>query len=152
MHEREEPVEYWIDAACIGFEEDLVRLMEREQMTRADVARAYGASTAFISKVLNGSTNYTLKTMAKLGRSVRGVLQVRLIHEDDEVLRVLSFDQAELVDAIIQGERRPALGLTRTTSTPAALDEFTAHRLRVRADSASATALQTTERRAAADG
>lgn len=103
----DEAIEYWVDTACIGFDEDLSRLMSRGNMSRADLAREYGASTAFISKVLNGSTNYTLKTMAKLARAVRGVLQVRIIHEDDEVVRVVTFDEAELLDLMREGRRDP---------------------------------------------
>jgi len=97
---QDEPLEYWVDAATFGFEDDLERLLERRGMSRAELAREYGSSTAFISKVLNGSTNYTLKTMARLGRAVGGVLQVRLVHEDDEVVRVLSLEEAELLDSL----------------------------------------------------
>jgi transcriptional regulator with XRE-family HTH domain len=97
----DEPLEYWVDAGTFGFEDDL----ERRGMSRAELAREYGSSTAFISKVLNGSTNYTLKTMARLGRAVGGVLQVRLVHEDDEVLRVLSLEEAELLDSRREARR-----------------------------------------------
>lgn len=107
MQSPDESIDYWVTGACIGFEEDLERLMDREGMSRADLAREYGASTAFISKVLNGTTNYTLKTMAKLGRAVRAVLQVRLISEDDEVVRILTLDDAELFDSLHAGRKPP---------------------------------------------
>lgn len=94
----DEPLDFWIDLARVGFEEDLHRLMERAKMNRAELARAAGVSAAFVSKVLNGSTNYTLQTMAKFARAVNGVLQVRLINEDNEVVRIVSAEAAAWLD------------------------------------------------------
>jgi transcriptional regulator with XRE-family HTH domain len=132
--QRQEPVEYWIAAACAGFEDDLARLMAREQMSRADLAREYGASTAFISQALNGSTNYTLKTMAKLGRAVRGVLQVRLINEDDELVQVLTFDEAEQLENL----RASAESASRPAMNVVSIDDFNRRRNIARSESASA--------------
>jgi len=95
---QQEPLEFWIDLARVGFEEDLYRLMERAGINRAELAEAAGVSPAFVSKVLNGSTNYTLKTMAKLARAAGAVLQVRVIDEEREVVRVVSPETAARLD------------------------------------------------------
>jgi|GEM_PF-6572018 len=95
---QQEPLEFWIDLARVGFEEDLHRLMERSGINRAELAEAAGVSPAFVSKVLNGSTNYTLKTMAKLARAAGAVLQVRLVDEDREVVRVVRPEEAARLD------------------------------------------------------
>ena len=94
----EEPLEFWIDLARVGFEDDLHRLMTQAGVNRGQVAQAASVSPAFVSKVLNGSTNYTLKTMAKLARAVGAVLQVRLIDENREVIRVVSPETAAWLD------------------------------------------------------
>jgi len=100
--------EYWADVACMSFEDDLVRLMDRAEMSPADLARAIHTSPEYVYKILNGTGgNYQLKTMAKLGRAVNGVLEVRLIHEDDEVVRVLTLEEAEMLEAL-RGDRLPA--------------------------------------------
>ncbi len=93
-----EPLELWIDLARVGFEDDLHRLMTEAGVSRAQLAEAAGVSPAFVSKVLNGSTNYTLKTMAKLARAVGAVLQVRLIDENREVIRVVNPETAAWLD------------------------------------------------------
>lgn len=93
-----EPLEFWTDLARVGFEDDLDRLMTRSGVNRGQLAEAAGVSAAFVSKVLNGSTNYTLRTMAKLARAVGAVLQVRLIDEDREVIRVVSPETASWLD------------------------------------------------------
>ncbi len=98
MRSDDEPLDFWIDMARVGFEDDLHRLMTSAGIHRTDLAEAAGVSPAFVSKVLNGSTNYTLKTMAKLARAVGGVLQVRLTAEDAEVVRVVSPETAAWLD------------------------------------------------------
>lgn len=108
----EEPLDLWIDLARVGFEDDLHRLMTSAGVNRTELAEAAGVSPAFVSKVLNGSTNYTLKTMAKLARAVGGVLQVRLTAEDTEVVRVVSPETAGWLDdrgfTTVRFEQEPA--------------------------------------------
>lgn len=112
MNADEEPLDFWIDLARVGFEDDLHRLMTSAGINRTDLAEAAGVSAAFVSKVLNGSTNYTLKTMAKLARAVGGVLQVRLTAEDAEVVRVVSPETAAWLDdrgfSTVRFEQEPA--------------------------------------------
>lgn len=107
MARKDQSPEYWADLARMSFEDDLARLMDREKMSRAALARAIGSKPEYISKILNGEkANYTLKTLAKLGRAVRGVLEVRLINEDDEVVRILTLDEAEALEGFCQEGRR----------------------------------------------
>jgi len=112
MRTDEEPLDFWIDLARVGFEDDLHRLMTSARINRTELAEAADVSPAFVSKVLNGSTNYTLKTMAKLARAVGGVLQVRLTTEDTEVVRVVSPEMAAWLDdrgfSTVQLEQEPA--------------------------------------------
>lgn len=81
MSTEEKPLAFWIDLARAGFEDDLHRLMRSAGVNRTELAEAAGVSPAFVSKVLNGSTNYTLKTMARLARADRGFTSVRFEQE-----------------------------------------------------------------------
>lgn len=96
--DRPEPLEFWIDLARVGFEEDLHRLMTDSGVKTTELAEAAGLSRAFVSKVLNGSTSYGLETMAKLARAVGAVLQIGLIDENREVTRVVSPETASELD------------------------------------------------------
>ncbi len=53
----------------------LCELMEKEGVTRAELARRVGTSPPYVTKVLRGRTNLTLKSVSDLffalGRSVR---------------------------------------------------------------------------------
>lgn len=69
---------YWVDKVSLEFTEDLCASMDRQGMTRADLARQIGVSRGYITKVLRGSGNVTLETMVKLARAVGCELDVRL--------------------------------------------------------------------------
>jgi len=60
----------------IEFTEELCRVMEKQGISRAELARRVGTSPAYITKILRGSTNFTLSTMTKLARAVG--MEVRL--------------------------------------------------------------------------
>ena len=90
------PLDYWIGLARMGFEEDLARLMEKKGILKADLAKAMGASPPFVTRALNGTGNFQLKTMAKFARAVGAVLEVRLADEESEVVRVVEVETAKL--------------------------------------------------------
>jgi hypothetical protein len=93
------PLSYWMTLARLGFEEDLARLMNKKKILKSDLAKGASVSPPFITKVLGGTNNYTLKTMAKLARAVGAVLEVRLADEQGEVVRVLDVATASKIGA-----------------------------------------------------
>ena len=60
----------------IQFTEELCRVMAKRGISRAELARRAGTSPAYITKILRGSTNFTLATMAKLAQALG--MEVRL--------------------------------------------------------------------------
>jgi len=66
--------------------EFLAEVMERKNMTRAELARAIGKSKAFVTQVLRGNQNMTLRTLADLFGAMRHevVLQALPYPEDAE--------------------------------------------------------------------
>jgi transcriptional regulator with XRE-family HTH domain len=70
--------DYWVAGAILAFTEDVVREMERQGMSRAELARRLGATPAYVTKILRGKVNFTLATMVRLARALGGELQVQL--------------------------------------------------------------------------
>lgn len=62
--------EYQRAGLQLTFTEELSRVMEEKGVTRAELARRAGTSPAYITKILRGTTNFTLATMAKLARAL----------------------------------------------------------------------------------
>jgi transcriptional regulator with XRE-family HTH domain len=74
-----ETLAYKAEMAVLEFTEDLVAQMACKGVSRSELARKIGCSPAYVTKILRGSTNFTLETMVKvadvLGCKVRTHLQ-----------------------------------------------------------------------------
>lgn len=94
------PLSHLMTLARLGLEEDLARLMSKKKILKSDLAKNADVSPPFITKILSGTNNYTLKTMAKLARAVGAVLEIRLADEIGEVVRVVDYETARQLDSV----------------------------------------------------
>jgi transcriptional regulator with XRE-family HTH domain len=78
FQEAEQHEDYWVAGAIIEFTESLVREMERQGMTRVELARRLEVSPAYVTKILRGKVNFTLATMVRLARALGRELHVQL--------------------------------------------------------------------------
>lgn len=70
--------EHWLARAIQGFTEDLYNLMERRGVSRAELARRLETSPAYITKLLRGDANFTMRSMVRLARALDGRFVARL--------------------------------------------------------------------------
>ena len=70
--------EYWEEGAILDFTEALYIAMEEQGVTRAELARRLGTSQTYITRVLGGHANFTLKSMSKLALALGLQLEVGL--------------------------------------------------------------------------
>lgn len=61
---------YWVEGAILEFTEDMARCMEEQGVSRSELARRIGTSPAYVTKILRGTTNFTLDTMVKVARAL----------------------------------------------------------------------------------
>ena len=95
----DEPPSYWVAVARMGFDDDFNRIFDDLGISRAELAKRMGCTPAYVSKVLNGATgNYQLETMAKWARAIGAIVQIRLIKEGKEVVRVVDYETAGALD------------------------------------------------------
>jgi transcriptional regulator with XRE-family HTH domain len=69
---------YQLAGAILAFTESLVREMERQGMSRTELAQRLGATPAYVTKILRGKVNFTLATMVRLSRALGTELNVQL--------------------------------------------------------------------------
>lgn len=100
MNKDRHPLSYWMAVARSGFENDLHRLIaEDQELNQAELARRTKTSEPYVSKLLHGAGgNYEIKTMAKFARALGAILQIRLVREGSEVVRVVDYETAGLLD------------------------------------------------------
>jgi len=58
--------EFRLETVIIEFTEKIATIMEEKNITRAELARRLGVSRAFVTKLLNGNPNLTIKTMMSI--------------------------------------------------------------------------------------
>ena len=75
-------LDYWTEHTIIEFTEELTRLMKENNVTRAELAKRIDSSPAYITKVLCGNVNFTLKTMTKLAMALKSLIHVHLASQN----------------------------------------------------------------------
>lgn len=93
--EAEKHDDYWVAGVVQELTEEIAALMEKQGVTRSELARRLGTSPAYVTKILRGNANFTLTTMVKLARALGTDLQIKL----DPTAR-----------KPVQSERRPRKG------------------------------------------
>jgi len=70
---------YWVERAKINYSIAFNRFFEKKGITQSELAKSIGTSSAYITKVFRGDTNFTIETMVKLARSVDGELHIDIV-------------------------------------------------------------------------
>lgn len=76
-------LDYELANVEMDFTDSLESLMQRRGVNKSELARRIETSPAYITKILRGSTNFTLETMVKLVRALDGELHVRACAKED---------------------------------------------------------------------
>ncbi len=106
--EARQTVDYWVNGPIVEFTEDVCMLMEKQGVSRAELARRLGTSRAYITKLLGGNANFTLETMTKVAMALGAAVHVHLAPQD-AVVRWKDVSAAERA----AGRKRTARSLTR---------------------------------------
>lgn len=83
---------YQQEKALIDATELLTEVMERKQMSRADLARAIGKSKAFVTQVLRGNQNMTLRTLADLFGAMRYEIIIQALPYPEDQTQIPDLD------------------------------------------------------------
>jgi transcriptional regulator with XRE-family HTH domain len=78
---------YWVADAIYTFTEELHKLTESKNISRAELARRLGVSPAYVTKIFRGNVNFTIDSMVRLARAVGARLHLHLAPEGQEVGR-----------------------------------------------------------------
>src|SRR3990172_3535844 len=61
---------FWAEVQILNFTESVFEQMQRRGISQAELARRLGKSEAYVSKILRGTANFTLKSMDKIARAL----------------------------------------------------------------------------------
>jgi transcriptional regulator with XRE-family HTH domain len=113
FEEAEGHEDYWIAGTVLEFTEEITAIMEREGITRSELARRLGTSPAYVSKILQGNANFTLTTMARLAKVLGADLRIQL-------KPTASKSQGARTPAELKTQSRSSIGSRRSTGVAAA--------------------------------
>ena len=85
FRQAEQHEDYWLAGAILEFTDDVVREMERQGISRTELAQRLGTTPAYVTKLLRGKVNFTLGTMVKLARALGAEIHVQLTGPAQEV-------------------------------------------------------------------
>jgi len=74
-----------IDEAKLELSEQIFNAMESEGVTEAELARRLGTSRAYINKVLQGATNFTIETLVKIGLALDCEFRFEFIPNNQQI-------------------------------------------------------------------
>lgn len=75
--------EYGVQYAMLEFSEAVIRRMAELGLSKADLAKRMGKSKAYVTKVLRGDANLTVRTQIALCRALGGYLKAQLVSDRD---------------------------------------------------------------------
>lgn len=71
-----------IEKAKLLFTEELLELMEKQDVSRSELARRLGVAPARVTSLMTGANNFTIETMVKIARALDAGIQVHLAPKD----------------------------------------------------------------------
>lgn len=75
---------YELDALKVELCEQIYLIMEQEEVTKAELARRLQTSRAYITKLLQGSANFTLESLVKVAKALECKVSVNLRYRAGE--------------------------------------------------------------------
>lgn len=72
-----------IDAAKLELSEQIFQIMEDKGMSEAELARCLKVSRAYVNKILQGDTNFTIETLVKIGIALKAEFRFEFVSEPD---------------------------------------------------------------------
>lgn len=114
-------LDYWMHAAIGDFTDDIAARMKERGVSQAALAKRLKHSDAYISKVMRGSENLSIKTMAKLAMAVGGKVRIHIADlESQTVWRDIytnnNYDKARFKDPALQTAQGVALSYSGSTN------------------------------------
>jgi len=91
-------VDFLTETAILDFTEKVVDKMQRTGMTRAELAHKLGVSKPFVTKLLNGNPNMTIKTMVAIANALECEFSAEMCPKGFEIRRAFAVPKKIAVD------------------------------------------------------
>ena len=83
--------QYVAEGLLIDINEQIVRLLEQKEITRSALAQALGVSNPYVTKLLNGNENLTIKQLVRLAIALECCIDLAFVPKQFSVNRLFSY-------------------------------------------------------------
>lgn len=105
--------EFRAEGLILKINEELCRLMEDQQINRAELARRLGVQRQFITKILNGTPNLTLLTLVKAATALKCHVDFQFVPDvAKEPFTACESIVADINDIAAEWDSLPPLNMT----------------------------------------
>jgi transcriptional regulator with XRE-family HTH domain len=91
-------VDYETEKVILTLTERIVEIMDETGVSRAEMARRLGVSKAFVTKLLNGNPNLTIKSMVSIAIALGCEIDIDICHEGFEVRKFYLAPSSRIID------------------------------------------------------
>lgn len=70
LEQSKQSPEFRTEKAILGLTEEILSQMERQNVSRTELARRLGKNPAFVTKLLRGDNNFTFDTVVRIARTL----------------------------------------------------------------------------------
>jgi len=81
----EQSPNYQLEHVRMAFVGEVTRMMDAQQVSRAELARRLDVSRAYITKLLNGNANITIDTMVRVAMALGAKVNLAMTEKDRRV-------------------------------------------------------------------
>lgn len=85
-------VEYLTEVAILDVTEKIAAKMKEQNLSRAELAKRLGVSKAFITKVLGGYPNLTIRSMVSLANALGGDLSIDILQKGFQARKIYYYE------------------------------------------------------------
>ncbi len=78
LEKYKEDREFILDGLILRVSEDIARLLAEQNMSRTELAKKLGCSPAYVTKLLRGSENLTLKKLFEISQALNANLNISI--------------------------------------------------------------------------
>lgn len=78
LEQAEQSPIYWEELAILGFTRSVLTRLQALGLTKKNLSEKLEVSPAYVTKLIGGSNNFTLKTMVKIAMALESELEVSL--------------------------------------------------------------------------
>src|SRR5688500_18606190 len=79
LQSAEQSDRFRIDGLKVEISEQIYEAMNQQGISNADLARRLGKSRAYVTKLLRGTTNFTLESLVRIGRALSTEAEINLV-------------------------------------------------------------------------